>query len=133
MALDPITTALEIGGKVIDRLWPDPAQRDAAKFELFKLQQTGELTTITGQLDINKVEAGSASVFVAGWRPAVGWTCAAGLAIQFVVAPMCTWGASLLGHPITFPALDTDTLMTLLAGLLGLGSLRTFEKVKGAA
>lgn len=133
MALDPISAALDIGGKVIDRLWPDPTAAAAAKLELFKLQQSGELAQITGQLDVNKAEAASASVFVAGWRPSVGWVCSAGLGIQFVVGPMLTWGAALLGHPIAFPSLDMGTMMTLLAGMLGIGGMRTVEKLNGAA
>ncbi len=132
MALDPVSAALDIGGKIIDRIWPDPAQAAAAKLELMKMQQAGELAQITGQLDVNKVEAGSASVFVAGWRPSVGWVCSAGLAIQFVIGPVLTWAAALLGHPIAFPSLDMGTLMTLLAGMLGLGGMRTVEKLNGA-
>ena len=64
MAFDPISAALDIGGKLIDRLWPDPTQAAQAKLELFKLQQSGELAQITGQLEINKVEAANSSVFV---------------------------------------------------------------------
>lgn len=133
MALDPISAALDIGGKIIDRIWPDPTQAAAAKLELIKLQQSGELAQITGQLKVNEAEAGSASVFVAGWRPSVGWVCSAGLAIQFVAGPMLTWGAALLGHPIAFPTLDMGTLMTLLAGMLGIGGMRTIEKLNSAA
>jgi hypothetical protein len=133
MALDPISAALDIGGKVIDRLWPDPSQAAAAKLELMKMQQSGELAQITGQLDVNKVEAASASVFVAGARPFVMWVCSAGLAIQFIVGPLLTWGAALAGHPIAFPQLDMGTLMTLLAGMLGLGGMRTVEKLNGVA
>jgi len=72
MSLDPVTALLDIGGKVIDRLWPDPTQAANAKLELFKLQQSGELAQIAGQLEINKVEAANPSVFVSGWRPFVG-------------------------------------------------------------
>lgn len=133
MAHDPITAVLDIGGKLIDRLWPDPAQANAAKFELFKLQQSGELAQMAGQLDINKVEAAHASRFVSGWRPFIGWVCGSGLAVQFLIGPLLTWGAALLGKPIVFPQLDMGTLLTLLSGMLGLGGLRTVEKLKGAA
>lgn len=131
MSFDPISAALEIGGKIIDRIWPDPSQRAAAQLELIKLQQSGELAQIAGQMDINKVEAASVSVFVSGWRPSVGWVCSAGLAIQFIASPMLTWGAALLGHPVVFPSLDMGTLMTLLAGMLGLGGMRSIEKLNG--
>lgn len=132
MALDPVTAALDIGGKLIDRIWPDPAIAATAKLELIKLQQSGELAQITGQLDINKVEAASPSIWTSGWRPSVGWVCSAGLLTQFIVAPLATWAAALLGHPIVFPTLDMGTLMTLLAGMLGLSGMRTTEKLKGA-
>jgi hypothetical protein len=71
MALDPVTALLDVGGKVIDRLWPDPLQAAQAKLELIKLQQSGELAQIAGQLEINKAEAASPSPFTSGWRPFV--------------------------------------------------------------
>ncbi len=133
MSFDPVTAALSLGGKVIDRLWPDPEKKAAAQLELIKMQQSGELELITRQLDINKAEATNPSVLVSGWRPGAGWVCVAGLAIQFIVNPLATWGASLVGKPIQFPTLDLPTLLTILGGLLGLGGLRTVEKVNGAA
>ena len=72
MAIDPVTAMLDIGGKVIDRLWPDPVQAAQAKLELIKLQQSGDLAQIAGQLEINKAEAASANPFTSGWRPFVG-------------------------------------------------------------
>ena len=133
MALDPLSALLDIGGKVIDRVWPDPAQQAAAKLELFKLQQSGELAQIAGQMEINKVEAANPSVFVSGWRPAIGWICGAGFAVQFVVGPLAEWGSALYGHPVKFPPMDTGTMMPLLLGMLGLGGLRTAEKIQGVA
>ena len=133
MALDPLSALLDIGGKVIDRVWPDPAQQAAAKLELFKLQQSGELAQIAGQMEINKVEAANPSVFVSGWRPAIGWICGAGFAVQFVVGPLAEWGSALYGHPVKFPPMDTGTMMPLLLGMLGLGGMRTAEKIQGVA
>ena len=133
MTINPIGAVLDIGGKLIDRLWPDPQKKAEAQFELFKLQQSGELQAIAAQLEINKIEAANLSVFVSGWRPAVGWVCVSGFAIQFVVNPLATWGGELLGKAITFPSLELGTLMTLLGGLLGLGGLRTIEKINGVA
>jgi len=127
MALDPISAALDIGGKLIDRLWPDQTQRDAARLELLKLQQSGELVQISGQLEINKAEAANPNLFVSGWRPGVGWVCVAGLAYQFLAYPiMVAWLPAIT-------SLDMGTLMTLLAGMLGLGGLRTTEKINGVA
>jgi uncharacterized membrane protein (DUF485 family) len=70
---------------------------------------------------------------VAGWRPAVGWTCAAAFAVQFVGAPIVQAVAAALGHPVTVPPMDMEYLMTVLMGMLGLGGLRTFEKIKRVA
>ena len=133
MALDPVSALLDIGGKVLDRVFPDPTQQAAARLELLKLQQSGELTQIAGQMEINKVEAASSSVFVSGWRPAIGWICGAGFAVQFVIGPLAEWGSALYGHPVKFPQMDTGTMMPLLLGMLGLGGLRTAEKLQDKA
>ena len=133
MSLDPVSALLDIGGKVLDRVFPDPAQQAAARLELLKLQQSGELTQIAGQMEINKVEAANPSVFVSGWRPAIGWVCGAGFAVQFVVGPLAEWGSALYGHPVKFPQMDTGTMMPLLLGMLGLGGMRTAEKIQGVA
>jgi hypothetical protein len=133
MAIDPLSALLDIGGKVIDRVWPDPEKAAAAKLELFKMQQSGELAVIAGQLDINKVEAANPSVFVSGWRPFIGWVCGSGFAIQFVIGPLAEWGSALYGHPVKFPQMDMGTMMPLLAGMLGLGAMRTAEKINGVA
>lgn len=136
---DAVTAVAGIGGKLIDRLWPDPTQAAAAKLELLKMQESGELSRMTlessvmkAQIDVNAQEAQSDNVFVAGWRPSVGWVCTAGLAMQYVVAPFLTWIATLVGHPVTFPQLDMNTLLPLLLGMLGLGAMRTYEKVNSA-
>jgi hypothetical protein len=133
MSYDPVTALFEVGSKVLDRVLPDPAQQAAAKLELMKLQQNGELAQITGQMEINKVEAASSSLFVSGWRPSVGWVCSAGFAVQFIIGPLAEWGAALAGHPVKFPQMDTGTMMPLLLGMLGLGGLRTAEKLADKA
>lgn len=125
--MDPISAALDIGSKLIERLWPDPTQAAQAKLELVKLQQSGELAQMTGQLEINKVEATSANWFVAGWRPYIGWICGTGLAYQFLIYPI------LVAYQPKVVQLDMGTLLTLLAGMLGLGGLRTYEKAQGVA
>jgi len=133
MALDPVSALFEVGSKVLDRVLPDPAQQAAAKLELMKLQQNGELAQITGQMEINKAEAASSSLFVSGWRPSIGWICGAGFAVQFVIGPLAEWGSALAGHPVKFPQMDTGTMMPLLLGMLGLGGLRTAEKLADKA
>jgi Holin of 3TMs, for gene-transfer release len=124
---DPISAALNLGGKLIDRFLPDPATANAAKLELFKMQQSGELTQLTGQMDINKEEAKSSSLFVAGWRPYIGWICGTGLGYQFLVYPI------LVAFIPKIQQLDIGTLLTLLGGILGLSTLRTQEKLAGKA
>ena len=134
MSLDPVTAALDIGGKLIDRLWPDPAQKAAAQLELIKLQQAGELQQIVGQLEINKVEAANPSVFVSGWRPAVGWVCVVGLLYTFLLRPMLAWLSGFADAPIPPPPpLDMGDLLTLLGGMLGIGGMRMVEKLNGVA
>lgn len=133
MALDPVTAIMDIGGKVIDRLWPDPVQAANAKLELIKLQQSGELAAMTGQLEINKIEAANTSVFVSGWRPAIGWICGAACAWNWVGLPVAKLLLSILGHPITLAPADLTEMMPILLGMLGLGGLRTLEKINGVA
>jgi hypothetical protein len=126
--------------KIIDKLIPDPAAKAQAQLQAMQMAQAGDFKEIDTQLQrdlaqiqVNQAEAASPDFFRSGWRPFVGWTCGTGLAVQFLVSPLATWVANLLGHPIAFPPLDMGTLMTLLAGMLGLGTLRTAEKVKGVA
>ena len=123
-----VDALLGIGGKLIDKLIPDPAAQDAARLELLKLQQSGELAAMLAQTDVNKVEAASPSVFVAGWRPAIGWVCALAMGYQYLLRPFLV----AFNPALAFPGLD-DNLWQLLAGMLGLGGLRTFEKVNGVA
>jgi hypothetical protein len=133
MALDPVTAVLDIGGKLIDRMWPDPAQAATAKLELIKLQQSGDLAQMTGQLEINKVEAANANIFVSGWRPAIGWVCALALLYQYLVRPLAVAVFAAIGHPLpVMPGLD-ENLWQLMMAMLGMGGLRTFEKVQGVA
>lgn len=131
MAFDPLTAAFEIGGKLLDHFFPDPKQKAEAMLELEKLRANGDLAVIAGQAKINEIEAANTNLFVSGWRPAVGWTCAAGMIMQFVVYPIVAWASIMTGHVISLPSLDTGTLVTLLVGMLGLGGMRTVEKLGG--
>jgi len=130
-AFDPVSLLLDVGGKVIDRLWPDPAQAAQAKLELFKLQQSGELAQMTGQMSVNTEEAKSTSLFIAGWRPFIGWVCGVAFAINFVVGPLGVFGAALIGKTVVFPTLALSEMMPVLLGMLGLGAYRTYEKATG--
>lgn len=128
--MNPLLVAplLELGSSLISRLFPDPQQKAAAELELLKLTQDGDLKKILGQLEINAKEAAHPSIFVAGWRPAVGWTCGFGLAYQSVFHNILAWLSTIYGWPLP-PAINSDVLIYTLSGMLGIGALRTFEKV----
>lgn len=125
-------------GNLIDRILPDPKASAEAKLEVMRMAQAGDLAQLdadlklaTGQIDVNKVEAGSQSLFVAGWRPAIGWICGAAFAFKFILGPAAVVGMAMAGRPITLPEFDFTEMSTILMGMLGLGALRTVEKVKG--
>jgi hypothetical protein len=131
--MDPISAILNIGNTLINKLFPDPAQAAQAQLALLKMQQDGELAAISGQMEINKIEAASSSVFVAGWRPFAGWTCGIGLAYVSIIEPIARLIATLTGYEGEFPAIDTTLTMQVLLGMLGMGGLRTLDKIKGVA
>jgi hypothetical protein len=131
--MDPISALLNIGNTLINKLFPDPAQAAQAQLALLKMQQDGELAAISGQMEINKIEAGSSSVFVAGWRPFAGWVCGIGLAYVSIIEPVARLVATLVGYTGDFPAIDTTLTMQVLLGMLGMGGLRTLDKIKGVA
>lgn len=124
-------------GNVFDRLFPDPAAAADAKVKVMEMAQRGELAYLdadlklaTGQMEVNRAEAQHQSIFVAGWRPAIGWVCAAAFAFKFVVGPAAAVLMTMAGHPITLPEFDFSEMSTILLGMLGLGTLRTVEKIK---
>jgi hypothetical protein len=123
--------------QILDKVLPDPQAAADAKLKMLELAQRGELAQLTaetqlaqGQIDTNKIEAASDSLFKSGWRPAAGWTCVGGLFYQIILRPILGWIAANLYGWGTPPSLEMDTLMTLLFGLLGLGAYRTFEKTR---
>ena len=121
-----IGAVADLASTVISRLWPDKTEQERA-------QLAAALTIVQGQLDANKVEAASPSAFTSGWRPGVGWVCVAALACQYIARPLVQWGGIVTGHPLPdLPGID-DNLWQLMLGLLGLGGLRTYEKVQGVA
>ena len=111
-----------ITGKKIE----DPIER--AKIEL-QLQQL-EHALKMGQIEINKAEATNPNWFVAGWRPFIGWVGGMALFYTFILSPLIQWGCKLYGLDIVPPVLDTSMLFNLVLAMLGLGGMRTFEKLK---
>jgi hypothetical protein len=116
------------------RFIPDKNERARAQ-EMFDGQILNALTgLVQGQLEINKIEAGHQSIFVAGWRPFIGWVCGSALVMHYLVLPLVVWVAFLAGYDLgEAPKLDIGDLMVLLTGMLGLGGLRTYEKRIGVA
>lgn len=113
---------------------PNLALQQTEAIEKMKSDLQNKLVDqITAQIDVDKQEAANANLFVSGWRPFIGWVCGAGLLCQYLIGPIFTWiNAIYSTHPTPFPPLDLGTLLTLLLGMLGLGGLRSYEKVNGA-
>ena len=104
------------------------------KFTLDKEEKAQLIQEINkAQIEVNKVEAGSTNLFVSGWRPFVGWTCGVALCYHFVLQPLLMFVLSAIGKPMELPVFDMTTLTTVLLGILGLGSMRSIEKVKRSA
>lgn len=129
MALDPITAILDVGGKLLDKFVPDPQAKAAAQIELIKLAQSADLA----QIGVNQQEAGSTSVFVAGWRPWIGWVCGAAFAWNFVGISIARFALEVAGRQVALAPADLTEMMPVLLGMLGLAGLRTQEKIKGVA
>jgi len=138
MSLDPLTAALDIGNSLLEKFWPDKTKLAQEKRKLQELYQKGDLAALNaevqlllGQINVNATEANHKSIFVAGWRPFVGWVCGFGLLYASVIEPLMRFIANLSGYTGTFPNLDTTITMQVLLGMLGLGLMRTKEKEKG--
>jgi len=121
-------------GTIVEKAIPDPQAQADAKLKVMELAQKGELAVLDaetklalGQLEVNKVEAAHGSVFVAGWRPFVGWVCGAGLAAQVIIFPLLD---RIFKWQMQF---DTELLILTMTGMLGIGGMRTYEKVKGVS
>ena len=121
-----------LGGKIIERMFPDPAVAAAAELELLKIAQSGDLQTVLAQLEINAKEAAHPSIFVAGWRPGFGWAGVAGFLYATIMQPLLAWLAVMKGWPPP-PELNLDLLWVVVTGLLGISGMRSIEKVKGKA
>jgi hypothetical protein len=119
---------------LLDKFIEDKDQKNKLAHELATMADNHAQELARGQLDINKVEAAHRSLFVSGWRPFIGWTCGVALMAHFVLFPATDFVVAYMGYNVPpMPAFDMDSLMTVLLGMLGLGGMRSFEKLKGVS
>jgi hypothetical protein len=129
-------TVIDAVGGIIDSVHTSDEERARMALEDKKIDASLQM----GQIEVNIQEAQHKSIFVSGWRPAVGWCGVAAMAYQFILYPILIWGWALLqanGYvPVTLtapPMLETDALWVILTGILGIGGMRSFDKTKGVA
>jgi len=130
MMLGPI---ISVVSSVLDKVIPDNNAKEKAKADIEKALIDNAAQINLAQAETNKIEASHSSVFIAGWRPFLGWVCGIGFAWIFVLNPILQWGLALYGINAVLPQLQSDVLMELTVALLGLAGLRSWEKAKGIA
>ena len=111
---------------ILDKVIPDKDLREKLSHEIATMAERHSQEQVMAQIEVNKVEAAHKSLFVAGWRPAIGWICGLALLYSTIISPI-------LGIWFTVPDVDTSLLTTVLMGMLGLGAMRTFEKTQGVS
>lgn len=116
----------DLAGTVIGKIWPDKSEQE-------KQQLTAAVMVVQGQLDINKAEAGNPSMFVSGWRPAIGWICGLSCGWNWVGIPIAKIMLAWAHSPIQIAPADLSEMFPILLGMLGLGGLRSIEKINGVA
>lgn len=126
-----LNVLLPLISTVVDRVIPDKNGADKAKqaIEAELIKNATQLNL--AQAETNKIEASHRSIFVAGWRPCLGWVAALGFAWMFVIAPLLQWVLLVSGNDLPLPQFQTDVLLELTFAMLGLAGLRTYEKTKG--
>lgn len=126
--------------QLLDKIIPDPQARENAKLALAQAENSAALQQMqlamqadANQTAINQEEAKSANLFVSGWRPFIGWVCGVAFAYHFVVQPLLAFAIVANGGEVKLPVFDMQELSTVLMGMLGLGGLRTIEKIRNVA
>ena len=118
--------------KLLGKFIEDKDTKNKIAFELSTMAEKHAQQLAMAQIEVNKAEAASGSLFKGGWRPAVGWVCAIAFAYHFIIKDLIIFGASFAGAELPeLPEFDMGTLLTVLGGMLGIGGLRTYEKQKG--
>ena len=127
-----LNTLIAPATQLLDKFIEDKDQKNALAHELATMADKMANEQVLAQLEINKAEASSGSLFKGGWRPAVGWFWAIAFAYHFVLQPIIIFVLTVVGVDIpTLPEFEMSTLLTVLGGLLGIGGLRSYEKTKG--
>jgi hypothetical protein len=126
MAIPFVSAVLDIIKGPLDKVFVDKDARIAFEHEV----RMSAVQSDMAQMEVNKVEAAHASIFVAGWRPFVGWVCGSALAFEFLLRPLVQWGLIIADNDAVLPVLATEALYPVLMGMLGLGAARTVEKLK---
>ena len=116
---------------LLDKFIEDKDVKNKLAHEVATMSEKHAQELAKGQMEINKTEAAHKSLFVAGWRPAIGWICGLGMASNFILIPMANFILALTGSAVVVPLLDTGEMMPVLMGMLGLGAMRTYEKKQG--
>ena len=118
---------------ILDKVIPDKDLRERLSHEIATMAEKHAQAQVMAQIEVNKIEAASSSVFVSGWRPAIGWICAMGMAGNFLVIPFANMALELSKTGVTIPMIALSEMMPILFGLLGLGTMRTVEKIKSVS
>lgn len=116
--------------QLLDKVIEDKDQKAALAHEIATMAERHAQEQVMAQIEVNKIEAASPSLFVSGWRPAIGWICALGMAGNFITIPFTNMILEIAGYDVALPLIDMETLLPVLLGMLGLGAMRTVEKVK---
>lgn len=116
---------------LLDKFIQDKDQKAKLAHEVATMAQRHAQELAKAQIEVNKTEAAHKSLFVSGWRPAVGWCCVLGMAGNFMVIPFTNFVLALLEIKVTIPLINLETMMPVLMGMLGLGAMRSYEKNQG--
>ena len=132
--MNPISSIIDVVGSVINKIWPDKTEAQKAAFQMALEQELTTRKIIEGQLAVNATEAKHLSVFVAGWRPMIGWICGSSFALVGVIFPILNYAMIASGKPaVVVPGLDMNLMMPILMGMLGMGAMRSYDKKQGTS
>ena len=126
MDITGLGSVADLAKTAIDKIWPDKSEQE-------RQQLAAAVSLVQGQLEINKAEAANPSIFVSGWRPFIGWVCGCGFAWNWIGLPIATAITAALGGQLDVAPANLTEMMPVLLGMLGLGAMRTVEKIQGVA